>query len=75
MYFVVVVLFVYDNYGFSFVCLCDHGRNGPIHRKRGIINKGIQVDETKCEVFLFLINPLVPNVSSFNAQCVSEIAI
>ena len=25
MCFVVVVLFIYDNYGFSFVCLCDHG--------------------------------------------------
>jgi hypothetical protein len=50
-------------------------RNGPIHRKREFINRGIQVDETKCEVFLFLINPLVPNVNSFNAQCASEIAI
>jgi hypothetical protein len=50
-------------------------RNGPIHRKRGFINRGIQVDETKCEVSLFLIDPFMPNVNSFNAQCASEIAI
>jgi len=24
VYLVVVILFVYDNQGFSFVCLCDH---------------------------------------------------
>jgi hypothetical protein len=50
-------------------------KNGPIHRKRVLINRGVQVDETKCEVFLLLINPLVPKVNSFNAQCASEIAI
>jgi len=50
-------------------------RNGPVHRKRGFINRGIQADETKCEVFLFLINTLLSNMNSFNAQCVSEIAI
>ena len=24
IYFIVVVLFVYDNYGFTFVCLCNY---------------------------------------------------